>query len=396
MIGTIGVDLQRFRATIVLMEWTAGTPRYGSVGDGRRTLVPLAATETLWGSPAAEAALAALPTGMPLARSLHAWRQDPWRPEFLTGLRARLARYLGQAPLAAARTHQLSACVDPAERPADAADQLDVAGLPAVELVDPLEALLCRWLSAVIAPVSGPVVVVAIGEATTQVGVYTVDSGPPPSIRPGTTTRLESGCVGWTTAVATRVLGLCRPGVPPRALLALLDGVDEFAALVRNARTDDAAVEWTGPLSRYMFNPLRTTRRELATDRTITDVAVPIVATVRRVLSTVAGPATVVVGGPGAAWPFVAGALAGSADVWSSGDPLLDFAVGASWWVPLRSVFRSYSKAVHALAPTTQVSGEDPGPTLRRVPAEPWDVPVPARGHTAADVDDGLLPWERA
>ena len=379
MIGTIGVDLQRFRAAITLMEWTAGMPRHGSVGDGRRILVPMAATGTLWGSAAAEATLAGLPAAAPLAGSLHAWRQDPWRPEFLDGLRTRLAGYLGQAPLTPMRTHQLSVCVDPAERPADAADLLDAAGLPGVELVGPLDALICRWLSATVRPAPGPVIAVAIGEAATQIGTYVVEPGPPPSIRAGTVTRLDAGCSGWTTAVATRVLGLCRPGVPPRALLALLDGVDEFAALVRNAPADDAPVQWTGPLTRHMFNPLRTTRHDLAAERAIVEVTLPIVAAVRRALGSVAVPVPLIIGGPGAAWPFVAGALADVAQVWGSGDPLLDLAVGACWWPPLRPVFR----AGPALPPAEPVSAA--APRSERAP-EPWDPPA---------ADDDLLPWER-
>jgi hypothetical protein len=139
--------------------------------------------------------------------------------------------------------------------------------------------------------------------------------------------------------MARDAIGHCRPGFPARALLGLLDGVDEFAAMVRASR-DDTWVEWAGPLSQHMFEPLRASRPELARRATVTDFTRPVASAVHAALEQAGRRVTVLVGGPGAAWPFVADALAGIGTVWQSGDPTLDLAYGACWWDVYQRSFR--------------------------------------------------------
>jgi hypothetical protein len=341
MIGSIGIDIQGSRAAVCLMEWAGGQVRQGPVGDGRRILIPVAATATSWGSPAAEEVLGALPAGYRQADVLDAWRQDAWSPQFLDGLHRRLLGFLGQTGTKGIRSHQVCVCTDPGSAAdwATQAELLDQAGLPQTMPVRSADALLCRWLSETPAPPSGPVLAIACGETATIVGRYSVTIGEALVVHPDGETRVDAGSGRWAAEVAADALAQCRPDVPAHALLGLLDGVDEFAAMVR-ASTDDAWVEWAGPLSRYMFEPLRASRPQLAARATVTDFTRPITNAAYAILNGVQDPVTLLIGGSGAAWPFAGDALAQLGTVWQSGDPTLDLAYGACWWESYRRRFQ--------------------------------------------------------
>ena len=344
MIGSIGVDIQTSRAAVCLTEWASGRVRQGPVGDGSRLLVPVASTAMSWGSPAAEVVLNAQPAARHPADMLYAWRQDPWSAQFLTGLHRRLLDFLGQVQPEGFRSHRVYVCADP-ESTVDWAttdELLDQAGLPGTEPVRPTDALVCRWLSETPGPPSGTVLAVACGETATIIGSYSVSVGEALVVRAEGETRVEAGAGQWVIEMARDALGHCRPGFPARALLGLLDGVDEFAAMVR-ASKDDTWVEWAGPLSQYMFEPLRASRPELARRATVLDFTRPVASAVHTALRQVGRHVTLLVGGPGAAWPFVADALAGIGTVWQSGDPTLDLAYGACWW---DSYQRSFGRGV--------------------------------------------------
>jgi hypothetical protein len=293
MIGSIGVDIQGSRAAVCLMEWAGGQVRQGPVGDGRRILIPVAATPAAWGSAAAEAALDAVPASSRPADMLYAWRQDAWSPEFLAGLHRRLLAFLGQAQPEGFRSHQVCVCADPASAGgwATAAELLGQAGLPGTEQVQPTDALLCRWLSETPEPPSGPVLAVACSETVTILGLYSVEIDDAPVVRADGETRIYPGSGPWVTEIAADALRQCRPGFPARALLGLLDGVDEFAAMLR-VSTGDTWVEWAGPLSQYMFEPLRASRSEVAARTTAADYTRPVASAVHSVLNGVAGRVT--------------------------------------------------------------------------------------------------------
>jgi hypothetical protein len=421
MIGSIGIDISGSRAAIGLLEWSGGQTRQGSVGDGRRILVPVAATESAWGSQAAEAALAALPESARLADSLRCWQRDPWSDEFLSGLRRRLLSYLGQPESAGIRTHQLRICADP-ENAGDWAtvtERLDAAGLPHAELVHPADALLCRWLAETPAQPEGPVLAVACSETATNIGLYTVRAGEDLAVRVDDRRRVPAGSGGWMTELAGDVLRRCRPGVPARTLLSLLDGADEFAALLRTgARAGEVEVplEWAGPISQFMSEPLCASRADLVRRKSVMDWTVPVASAARDLLSEIAGGATVLVGGPGAAWPFVADTLARFGAVWESGDPALDLALGSCGWRPPRSESRHSIRTFEHTAPGTTAPGAG-GVTVGQDGGErPWDtasggapaissgtsvssttptVASMAAADSARQQEDDLAPWER-
>jgi hypothetical protein len=400
MTGSIGVDIQRSRVAVCLTEWANGRARQGPVGDGRRILVPVASTATSWGSPAAETILGAQPASGHLASMLYAWRQDPWSAQFLTGLHRRLLDFLGQAQPEGFRSHRVFVCADPEITTdwATASELLDQVGLPGTEPVRPADALVCRWLSETPTPPSGTVLAVACGETATIIGSYSVTGREPLLVGTEGQTRVEGGCGPWVIEMARDALGHCRPGVPARAVLGLLDGVDEFAAMVRASR-DDTWVEWAGPLSQYMFEPLRASRPELARRATVTDFTRPVASAVHTALKQAGQHVTLLVGGPGAAWPFVADALAGIGTIWQSGDPTLDFAYGACWWdIYQRSFGRS------GTVDTGSAREDVPGGFGPAVPPELVisDSAVPALvipdplAENAEEGPDGDLPWEQA
>lgn len=374
MAGSIGIDVQDSRTAITLLETSAGGVSTAAVGDGYRPLVPHAWTAQAWGSPAAEAVLAAagapaasagededqgqLPDAARLCELLFSWRRDPWADGFLNGLARRLDAYTGRTPLLAG-TYQLGVCAAPGTPDrAAAAQRCESAGLPAPQFVDPADALLCRWLADAAAaggqirpPASSSVIAVACGGDYTLARAYLVSaSGRGFVVQAGRESRIAAGTAALGAAVAGDVLARCRPGVPPPALLALLDGVLEYAAAIRTRRS--AAADWSGPLAEYLFTPLRLTAGELA-DR-------PEAAGLRQFLATEPGrlspgdpPAVIVVGGPGAAWPFAADWAGVTGPVWQSLEPELDLSIGASWWPLLRRAFA----VADAPGPAAQLTG---------------------------------------
>jgi hypothetical protein len=407
VIGSIGIDVQAARAAACLLEWPdqasgRGAARQGAIGDGRRLLIPVAATtgdagEDWWGSAAAEAVLsrvtadaasATAGSAAALAPALLAWRTEPWSQEFLSGLRQRLLRYLGLPESARVRGHQLSFCADPGPGGdwADAAGTLlEDAGLPDAEFLRPADSLLCRWLS------GNPdlsrartVLAVACGETTTDLGLYAVE-GAQDAVGRVDMTRVEAGAAGWLADLATEALGLCRPDTPARALLSLLDGADELAAALRAAPAE-TRVEWSGPLSQHMFEPYRASRAELARNPAVSAWTVPVAEAARQLARGASGPVTVLVGGPGATWPFAAdllgvtlGVAARDGGVWGSGDPALDLAFGACWWPLFKRSFGRVPAMASSLVPSASPFGSQgaqealPGPRPGgQEAASPW------------------------
>ncbi len=400
MTGAIGLDIQDSRTAITVLEWSAGTVRMGAVGDGRRMLVPHAWTGSLWGSEAAEAILDGLdPEAFSAADQLFAWRQSPWSTEFLHGLYNRLFSYLGQTPPTNPHGHQVCLCTDPqalsraAMGSGSLRERLESAGLTEVIQVEPADALVCRWLAdPAVSAKSGTVLAIACGEVSTAIAQYQVQwSGPRPAVTPRGTSRIDLGSAGWCTSMATEVLSRCREGVPRTSLLALLDGVMEFGAMLR-AQPPDAEIEWAGPLSERMFTPLRVTRDYLGGQPAIARVAAEVREGAERALARggAGRPVAILVGGPGAVWPFIPDAVASFGPVWQSGEPEADLAAGAAWWVNLRPAFGP--------SPAFQLTD----PVDRGILPAREELPAYAERPTLLDIPDlvspdadEIPPWER-
>jgi len=356
MIGAIGIDVQASRTALALVEASAYSVSCAPVGDGQRWLIPHAYTAVAWGSRAAESVLAesAGPGRADLADLLFCWQRSPWDDRFLSGIRVRLGEYTGYTPLNP-HTYQLALCAGPSSADASILERCESVGLSGPQLVSPADALVARWMSQTPAGFEGSAVILAVacGEATTTMRCYVADrSGPSPVMRGGASESFGIGSSSWTAALAAEVLSRCRPGVPAAALLALLDGVAEFGAGLRASGAGE--IQWTGPLSEYLFTPMRVTAAELAERDDVADFTRTIRTEAKRLLSAHAAgrsAVAVLVGGPGAVWPFAGTALSGLGPVWQSREPELDLAAGACWWTQFRRAFGSPPSGVLRLPP---------------------------------------------
>ncbi|MGW7356216.1 hypothetical protein ACWGI0_05955 [Streptomyces sp. NPDC054802] len=399
MSGVIGLDLQHFRSLIGLREGDGAHGLLVPVGDGTRCAVPNACDdEGRWGSAAAEALLAARgDTGPPAhaAIDLLCWRKDPWTQPFLRGVHQRLTNYLGQVEPVPRNGYQvvLNAPEAPTgtggeAAPTDLRERCAAAGLCDVKTVDPTDALLCRWLTepdpgAGQAAESAAVVAVACGETWTSAAAYSVNHGRVRRLHPNTET-IAAGSGTWCTELARQVLDRCRPGVPRTAVLALLDGVGEFATGLRLS-DPDRAVPWAGPLADRMYTPLQLTRRELLARQDVRAVTSAVAALVGRAVTvpTAAGRDVgrplIVVGGIGAVWPVFGDVLSAQGTVWHSAAPDLDLAAGAACWPFLQRRFDTAHPAARLRAspgsPQTiqaRQLTEPHMPTPRREEVPPW------------------------
>ncbi|WP_182906764.1 hypothetical protein [Microbispora sp. H13382] len=343
MIGVIGVDAQRSRTCVVLGETGRADgiveTRLTSVGDGCRHLVPNACAPGMWGSVAAEAQ----PDG---------WPVDPWSDGFLRGLRDRLWSYLGRVPPDLEQGYQVSVVLPPAGRdsaPPGGAVSADAvrarfaaAGMPGATIVDPAEALVCRWLAEPSAlPYAGHVVAVACGETWTAVAVYRVTRGEDaggggPRISRLSTVPVHAahGSGAWCAELVRRVTERCAgERVSP---LVMADGVLEFGARLRG-RDAIRPLEWTGPHAARLYTPLRLSRAELSSWESVRLITDELSGMVHAAGLPPRQTALVLLGGVGAVWPWYADALRQFGQIWQSNEPERDLAAGAVHFPELRT-----------------------------------------------------------
>lgn len=361
MISGIGLDLQHSRTMIVVREGARQLP----VGDGQRRLVPNSLDGPRWGSAAAEAILRG---GSPVAGWLSRWRTDPWSQPFLSGVHDRLTAFLGQ--VRPVHSNGYFVYLSTAHgTPQDALDRCASAGLTDTFAVESGEALICRWLAEpAVGRWKGRVAAVACGEDWTSATPYDVDRSDDriTVTRTGPVVSRAVGSGPWCFELAANVLERCREGVPATALLPLLDGVLEFASTLRGRDT----AEWTGPLTDQLFAPLTFTYSELAARPSVGRVASAVRELIR---ATSTAPDLVIVGGPGAVWPFISEALHDVGPVWRSWEPEQDLATGAAWWPVLQPFFDGVpapallpGKAAEPAGPVpADAQGQPPPPWLR-------------------------------
>ncbi|WP_327046608.1 hypothetical protein OG320_01515 [Microbispora sp. NBC_01189] len=363
MTGVLGADPQRTRTALVLLETAGGATQTTPVGDGRRTLVPNAVRGASWGSAVAE--------------SSPDWPVDPWSEPFLRGLRDRATGYLGRQQPSHVSGYHVCLVGGP-DAPETALAACAEADLPDVSLADPAEALVCRWLTEPgrTGSPSGTVLAVACGQAWTTAAAFEVDlTERLPSARRLTASgdAHAEGSDAWTGRLTATVLGRSREGLAPDTALAVEDGLFEFGALLRRC-PDDQVVEWQGPLAGRLFAPFAASARELRAWDEVGRVTDAVTRLTHDVLGG-ATPVAVVVGGPGAVWPWVAEALRPLGPLWRSQEPEIDLAVGAAWWPWLRHRFDTAAEtAALRLGHARRPAGEDPRRHLA-VDPEPDEIP---------------------
>lgn len=349
MSGTIGIDPQSSATTVVVREQGGGVVRLGSVGDGYRLTVPNAASpDGAWGTAAALSRLA----GTDLDTDRGAWRCDPWTGEFISGLRDRLFAYLGQVEPVPLNGYRTCVSVSADKRtPADRTihDLFQAVGIPEVDTVDATDALVSRWLMETGGGSRdhdvGTVVAVVCGESSMSVATYQVRIGervPHVAKLPSSCRSQPTGVGEWHQELAAEVLDRCRHGLAAIEWLSLLDGVLEFASIMR-ARPGPGPREWMGPLADRMFAPLRMSDREILRRDSVRAVR----AAVQELVAAAASkPDLTLIGGVGAIWPFVTDALGSTGQMWRSGDPTHDLATGAACWPSVQTSFGDSRPAV--------------------------------------------------
>jgi len=334
--AAVGLDLQYARSSVAIVDGDEPGALPRIVGDGFREAIPNAACAGRWGSAAAERAIAHATADAASGSAADPWR--PWlvevtAPAFVQGLHERVGVYLGAYERGG---RPVIAVVDdpvgPAVQQARAGALATVFGVEPV-LVDPADALLHRHqLLADGRLPAGPVDVVAAGERWTVVRRYARDPVEPWGWRrahPGVV--LARGSQVWTDVLIGKVLRWSAEPDPRAALLAVEDGVAEFADALRGVeRTED--VRWWGALGTEMSEPFALSWGELVrwpeVRSYLVDVAHAVV-TVRSDDPRAAG--CVLLGGPGAAWPFLAAEMPGqSTPPLVAARPIHDLAAGAA------------------------------------------------------------------
>jgi hypothetical protein len=330
--ATVGLDLQYARSCIAVAvgDDPFAPPRI--VGDGSRELIPNAAHGGRWGS---AAAAAVFPAGS---------GTDPWRPwlvdvaaaEFVRGVRERVDAYLGQHERSAGLGITLVGNPTDPTRERAVVHALDAASRVTPTVVDPADALLQAHGLLTGGGPAGPVDVVAAGERWTVVRRYAPDDSGYGRRRwhrlhPGVV--LRTGSTAWTDRLTHEVLSWSEDRDPAPALLAVEDGVLEFADALRCAERGEP-VRWWGALGSQMNDPFELSWAAMTrwpeVGGYLGDVAHALVE-VRFGDPLAAGE--VLLGGPGAAWPFLAEAVPGASSSPLVGPaPAYELAAGAATW----------------------------------------------------------------
>jgi hypothetical protein len=390
-VRTFGIDIQSSRASLVLHE--DGDARLLPVGDGFRALVPVAARDGLWATPAVERTLADSTQPLQQGTDLLSWTCEPLDPDFLRGIRDRLERYVGASGRAPGATPDQTVFVadDTRDRAGLVPEMLERVGFEHTHVISGPDALAARWMAEPIGASmatdpNGPetVVAAACGEARTSIASYRLHrAGASVAVEPQRAEQIDLGALPWTEHVAQLVLQRCADDVVHAGLsLPILDSVLELAWSLRHA--GEGASVWSGVLADRLFAPLSFTRADCRTwpgAEALTERLEEVLGSV--VHDAAPGNVLVLVGGIGAVWPTIGDAV-GESQTWSSDEPQHDLATGAAVWPTIRRRFTSSSE------PPVQAS-DDP-PSGSQVPAA-TSGSAARRAGPSIEVD--VPPWER-
>ncbi|MFM9965325.1 MAG: hypothetical protein ACKV2Q_29415 [Planctomycetaceae bacterium] len=339
MMNGIGIDYQQTLSVIGLREGDGLTARTRLIGDGWRRLVPhTALSDGRWGTEAAMAnslsSTADILPGGP-------WFDDVHLPCYWRGLYGRVRNYLGgvqPVPKSQFRVVVAMPCEIDSEEAHRVRNLVEGTEWEHVQWIRTTDALVCRWLASPTRDMSkaGTVVAVVAGDTSLTLAAYRVVVGSNERLSVSATTPLirldDIGHWYWSQAVLSEVRR--RLPEPPSLAdeLALRDSVLEFASALRRTASD-TPVSWTGALNDRLFAMPTWTHRELGNSLPLSASVIAAAAQRQaRELSASERPAVILVGGIGAAWPFLSDALKHLAPIWQMPAPEEDVALGAAWW----------------------------------------------------------------
>jgi len=332
----VGIDYQPVHTAVCVREGRApGWPPV-SVGDGRRALIANAIAGSAWsgdalGYPLQERHWA----GSPLRPG--PWIDAPGAPLFWAGLRARLKAFLG-GQTASLRATVVESSGDPYAR-ARVVDLASGAGfINSTCLLSGRAALTAALYGGETVKASTQTLLFAvIGACQTEVFAYRLEwrrerPWVVAASRPIVIT--SAGEALWCRQVVHAVKERCPEGADDRRDGLLWPAAAEMSACLTAAEDDAEVLEWSGPLRDQMPAPPQFSRAEcylwdsvVRLDRYLSEA----LAHAAREVSNPA-PASVLLAGPGARWPFAARAAAPVAPVSTLDAPELALARGAAWW----------------------------------------------------------------
>lgn len=335
-LGAIGLDLQESFLSLAIREGAGERRSVASIGDGRGPLVPAVAEKGQWGG--------CIPGPLLRARMTALTRSESDTDALWGHLFTRCHEYLGFMSPTLSSGYEFVVSV-PSDSPEGYRSRLARvarrAGFDDPSFVRPVEAVLARWLNTAV--LGGQevrrVVTVHIGEATTEVGAFrlrrrragswTLDASAPPSCIE------DSGWLQWFWTVADDILG--RPEVPSEYdLMGVAAGVFELGRAMA-VEAGSHRVAWNGRYVDHLQSAVPTWSFERGLSEwpgatTLVEHLPSVVAGAADHVAEGDEPMVVVLGGPGATWPFARRALSEDASTWTSSSPILDAAIGASCW----------------------------------------------------------------
>lgn len=333
----LGIDYQRTHSVVCLRE--GHSPRWPpvSVGDGRRPLIANAVAGNSWaGDALAYPEVQRHWAGAALTSA--AWTDTPGAPEYWAGLGRRVRQFLGDQGEV-----RRAAVVLPAGDRAGAERIREFAG--GVGLADPVCLLSGR--AALAAALYGgdwrePAQValfVVVGDCQTEVFAYRVEwtEGRPSvvaAVRPVIIPR--TGAALWRREIIHAVRQRCPAETADTRWDAVLcPAAVEFGLRLVAAEEDDQVLEWTGPLRERMLAPPHFSRDECRLWDSVVWLRQALPVALRHVAAAIGAgsPPAMFLAGPGATWPFAAGAAADIGRLSTLDAPELTLARGAAWWL---------------------------------------------------------------
>ena len=346
--NSIGVDYDQLHCSLALWEACDGTPVLRVVSDGARTLIPTAVAmggdgSLAWGS---KAVVAPPPGSIQKRGSLTEvgpWLSSPVTSDFAKGVFQHLKMHLGRVE--PTKRNGYETVVAALARKEATSQQVTTlfagAGFSEVLLIDPCEALLCRWMGERMGNPAGRdrlpqrVLTVWIGDTGTACGAFQLGT------EDGGTIRAESACLpnrclaaghGHMTARLREMIADRAGGLSETEEIAVEDAILEFATRLGKASPEEP-VEWRGATASRLFTNLRIRRREveLWPEAVLWKSELPSLAeAAAKGLEGTGALELAIFGGIGGIWSCAQGALEEICHVFSMPEPWVAVASGAA------------------------------------------------------------------
>ena len=345
--SAIGIDFARTSTVACLRDGDWPGCRWRPIGDSARIRIPNAIDGSgRWGSLAVGTNAPDL-VGGHLSLDAGPWLGSPQAQAFLHSLATRLTAFLGRVEPTVKNGYRVVIAPETQSFDETASVIEGMCRRGAVSELDggvciPVQrALLCRWMAESRAEGSRTVVAVVVGDTLATAGAYEVEFGQaqrPEIVRCGAPHYLPgTGNAWWEQLVYEKIAERANAEIPAAQSLEVRDAILGMATRLRLGDRD-CSIEWRGPLSDRMFQPLEIDRASMRNAREVLILSLQLPRIIGEALKSLGARADLVLlGGVGASWPFALEAIEtawqfGGVPVWQSANPLEDVARGAALW----------------------------------------------------------------